>query len=316
MSAGWLAFDLLLLGGILWVAWAALAPGDGFRMIVLFMVFGLLVALAWARLRAPDVALAEAAVGAGVTGALVLRTWNGLGPGRACDEPPRVRRPLRLAAAGLAAALTALLAAVLLAAPWPAAGLSEAVAARLDASGVRNPVTAVLLNFRAYDTLLEVVVLLAAAAVVWHAAGRAVPAPAPTLGPVFLGFARLALPAIVMLGGYLLWLGAVAPGGAFQAGALLAAGGIVALLGGLHRPRPRHRGPARLAIAAGTAGFAGAGALTLALDQALLQYPAGAAGTWILVIEAVLTLSIAATLAGLVYGAVPSDAPADRGDAA
>lgn len=34
--------------------------------------FGLLMALVWARLHAPDIALAEATIGAGLTGALLL----------------------------------------------------------------------------------------------------------------------------------------------------------------------------------------------------------------------------------------------------
>ena len=37
-----------------------------------FIVFSLLMTLAWARLAAPDIALAEAAIGAGLTGALLL----------------------------------------------------------------------------------------------------------------------------------------------------------------------------------------------------------------------------------------------------
>jgi uncharacterized MnhB-related membrane protein len=39
---------------------------------VLFIAFGLTMALAWARLTAPDLALAEAAVGAGLTGVLLV----------------------------------------------------------------------------------------------------------------------------------------------------------------------------------------------------------------------------------------------------
>jgi uncharacterized MnhB-related membrane protein len=40
--------------------------------VVLFVAFGLLMALCWMRLGAPDVALAEAAIGAGLTGALLM----------------------------------------------------------------------------------------------------------------------------------------------------------------------------------------------------------------------------------------------------
>lgn len=49
-----------------------------FRAIVLFIVFGLLMAVTWARLDAPDIALAEAAIGAGITGALFLNAWSEL----------------------------------------------------------------------------------------------------------------------------------------------------------------------------------------------------------------------------------------------
>lgn len=65
-------FDLLLGLGLLWLAWRALACPDLFKAVVLFVSFGLLMALAWVRLAAPDVALAEAAIGAGLTGALLM----------------------------------------------------------------------------------------------------------------------------------------------------------------------------------------------------------------------------------------------------
>lgn len=65
-------FDTLLGLGLLWLAWWALSCRDLFKAIVLFVTFGLLMALAWARLDAPDVALAEAAIGAGLTGSLLM----------------------------------------------------------------------------------------------------------------------------------------------------------------------------------------------------------------------------------------------------
>ncbi len=66
------AFDSFLVLGLFWLAWQALACADLFRAIVLFVAFGLLMALVWTRLHAPDIALAEAAIGAGLTGALLL----------------------------------------------------------------------------------------------------------------------------------------------------------------------------------------------------------------------------------------------------
>ena len=67
-----LAFDLLLSATLVALAAAALISREPRRAVVLFIAFGLLLALVWARLRAPDVALAEAAIGAGLAGALML----------------------------------------------------------------------------------------------------------------------------------------------------------------------------------------------------------------------------------------------------
>lgn len=76
-----LAFDLMLAAGLLWSAAAALLTRDTIRAVVQFIVFGLLMTLAWTRLAAPDVALAEAAIGAGLTGALLLQAAGGRGAG-------------------------------------------------------------------------------------------------------------------------------------------------------------------------------------------------------------------------------------------
>jgi len=69
--SGWV-FDILLVATLVWLAVRALAEVKLFKAVVLFIAFGLLVALAWVRLSAPDIALAEAAIGAGITGALLL----------------------------------------------------------------------------------------------------------------------------------------------------------------------------------------------------------------------------------------------------
>ena len=69
-----LAFDILLALALIWSAVRSLTVHDLFRAVILFIVFGLLMALAWARLDAPDIALAEAAIGAGLAGAMLLDT--------------------------------------------------------------------------------------------------------------------------------------------------------------------------------------------------------------------------------------------------
>jgi uncharacterized MnhB-related membrane protein len=65
-------FDILLVITLFWLAWQILASEDLFKAVVLFISFGMLMALTWVRMRAPDVALAEAALGAGLTGPLFL----------------------------------------------------------------------------------------------------------------------------------------------------------------------------------------------------------------------------------------------------
>ncbi|NEX18964.1 DUF4040 domain-containing protein [Thiorhodococcus mannitoliphagus] len=73
MTAGLLLlFDLVLVTTLVGLAIAALISPDLRRAVMLFIAFGLWLALVWARLRAPDVALAEAAIGAGLGGALML----------------------------------------------------------------------------------------------------------------------------------------------------------------------------------------------------------------------------------------------------
>jgi uncharacterized MnhB-related membrane protein len=68
--------DGCLVIGILTLACLCLATKNLFTAIVLFVSLGLLIAIAWVRLDAPDLAIAEAAIGAGLTGALLLATWR------------------------------------------------------------------------------------------------------------------------------------------------------------------------------------------------------------------------------------------------
>ena len=67
-----IAFDGVLALVLLVLAWQLLRSPNLFKAIVLFISFGLMLSLAWVRLKAVDIALAEAAIGAGLTGALFL----------------------------------------------------------------------------------------------------------------------------------------------------------------------------------------------------------------------------------------------------
>ena len=301
-------FDFLLGLGLLWLAWRMLACPDLFEAIVLFVAFGLLMALAWARLDAPDIALAEAAIGAGLTGVLLLASLARLrstetnedAVGQAETSARIVQCPgwlpavvLLLVAAGLGHAVWSL--------PPYAAGLSAEVAGNLETSGVSNPVTAVLLNFRGYDTLLEMGVLLLALLGVWSLGGTKLRTEAAP-GPVLDSLSRLLALVLILVAAYLLWVGAHAPGGAFQAGSALGAVGVLLLLAGWRLPDGLMALPLRLVLVAGPGAFVAMAMLTVLIEGQMLEYPPAQAGILILVLETTATVSIGVTLAALFLG--------------
>ncbi len=325
--------DVAAGAGVLAAAALALTTRRRLVAAVAFLVFGTLLALVWALLQAPDVALAEAVLGAGVTGALLIDAASRRPIPDAPDphtpdrtvpagERPPAARPAPLGhgwsrRGGSAILLMLPLAAAL---SWsfgrPGAAGEEPARRVLEAtpaSGVDHPVTAVLLAFRAYDTLLEIAVLVGAAVVVIALGG-------PPAKPSVLGAPRAKPPAtaaqargwnllevfVRALGGLLVLIacwylaaGSSRPGGAFQAGALVAGVLIVVHAAGIRRLDLGSR-LVRCCLVAGLAAFlavAALGPLTglghwLALDPR-------AAGTLILTLEAVLTLSIGVALAAM-----------------
>ncbi|MFN4089957.1 MAG: hydrogenase subunit MbhD domain-containing protein [Alphaproteobacteria bacterium] len=319
------AFDLLLCVVIVGTALAAVAGRDLFGAVVFFIAYGVFVAIAWTRLGAIDVALAEAAIGAGLTGVLLVGATarlQRLAPARSALQskspqsgPPQPGPGEPKAAGRLGHALTALacagvaglLGAAVLAMDPAGAGLTPQVAENLQAAGVGNPVTAVLLNFRAYDTLLESIVLLVALVGVWSVTQDGAWGQAPGLRQhvrsdgVLATFGRFLPPVGLTVGIYLVWTGAEQPGGAFQGGTVLAAVWLLVAMAGLaEAPRVGSR-RLRLALVAGPAVFLGLGAAG-ALAGTFLGFPEAQAKTLILAVEAALTLSIAVTLALLVVG--------------
>ncbi|MGA8390830.1 MAG: hydrogenase subunit MbhD domain-containing protein, partial [Burkholderiaceae bacterium] len=56
---------------LLWLAVWTVVARDAFLAVAAFVVYGLLLALVWVRLAGVDVALTEAAIGGGLTGALL-----------------------------------------------------------------------------------------------------------------------------------------------------------------------------------------------------------------------------------------------------
>jgi multisubunit Na+/H+ antiporter MnhB subunit len=297
-------FDLLLAAGLLWLGWAALFERRRFSAVVYFMAFNLLMALAWVRLSAPDIALAEAAIGAGVTGALLLTALGRLPSGASSGAHPHRWPPYwRYLAVGSACISVAWL--IWAVQGLPAPGLAGEVEAVMPATGVDHAVTAVLLNIRALDTLLEVAVMLAAVVLVWSLGPALRPFPPATTLPGLPALSRLLLPLFLLVPTYLLWRGSHAPGGAFPAGAVLGAGGVLMLLAGQvgWMQQQRLQWLLKLMLVSGLALFVAVGLGGMLLTGVFLSIPLALAKALIMAVEIAMALSIALMLMALyLYG--------------
>jgi len=189
--------------------------------------------------------------------------------------------------------------------PPEAAGLSAQVREQLPNSGVRAEVTAVLLNFRGYDTLLETAVLLTALLGVWNLGKSSLPGTDLTPGPVLETLVRFLVPVMILVTGYVLWLGGHASGGAFQAGALLAGAGVLALVIHPEAILLRDHLGLRTLLVLGPLMFSLVAGLVMLTGRLPLEYPPAQAGSLILLIEAANTLSIGLMLTLLFAGGRP-----------
>jgi multisubunit Na+/H+ antiporter MnhB subunit len=213
-------------------------------------------------------------------------------------------------AAIICSALAAAMIAVVLSLPREPGGLGALAAEHLALSGVEHPVTAVLLNFRSYDTWLELAVLLLGWLGVLAVRGSLSLENAPmnpNPRPVFLWFVRGIVPIALLVTGYLLWLGKFAAGGAFQAGVVVGAAGVLLWLAGYRSVAGMPPIILKLAMLGGVAGFGLVAVATLAAGSEMLRYPAEQAGTIIIAIEFIATVSIGTAVTALLIGLQPQE---------
>lgn len=305
---------LLLAAAVLTTAIAALYVPRRLTAVVLFLVFGVLLSAYWAVLGAPDVALAEAVIGTGVTGALFGYVATAL-PGVRASARPRWGRAVVgvLGGTGLGAGLAWLLTRASLSGNGSessdgstalgAPGLAEQTTQAMPATGVEHPITGVLLNLRSYDTLMEMVVLLAAVAVALaflrddatprgHGQSRDGQDSSPSLVSLYV---KIVAPVALLLAAWLLFAGSSQPGGAFQAGAAVAA---VMILLQTSTLRTFTVGPVMVSVLViGVVAFLTVALGGLVLGDAWLLLRGPWAGTVTVVLETVLAVSIGASLA-------------------
>ena len=300
------ALDIILFLLVVAVAGWTVIAREARTAVIAFIGLGLLLGLVWVRLSSIDVALTEASIGGAATGILLLRACARLQSAASRDNAPGPG--FRFAAVLLCGAVSVAIGAAVLAMPEPAPTLAPQAAEHMAASGLGNPVTVVLLVYRALDTLLEKVVLVLALVGVWSLAADRSWGGAPADlnqgvadGPLVL-LARLLPPLGIVFGVYLVWNGADEPGGTFQGGAVLAGMWLLVLMAGLRAMPQTGSRRIQLLVTFGPAVFLFVGLSGFFVAGSFLAYPDGLAKPIILGVEAALTISIAVIIGLLVLG--------------
>ena len=323
-------FGVLLLSLLVITAIAIVRTRNLFVAVMLLGIFSLLIAANFFILDAADVALTEAAVGAGIStvlflGALALTTES--------ERAPTPHRWLSLAV-GTPATLVVLYATFdkptfgdpdapvhQHVAPWYLQQTPEHV-------GIPNVVTAVLGSYRGYDTLGEVFVVFTAGIGVLfllgarrRPAGRRLhdPAREPSIGlrshviPVVVS--RLLTPLILLFGLYVQFHGEYGPGGGFQAGALIAAAFILlALVEGEDRSlRALPQGALIALMVCGASLYGGVGVIGILLGGNFLDYsvlagdPVSGQQLGIILIEAGVGMTVTGVLLSIFHAFAARD---------
>ena len=302
----YVAFDLGLAGLLIAIAASTICARAAFVSLVLFMIYGLLLAIVWVRLSAVDVALTETAIGGGVTGMLLLGAATRLRATKASAAEAGLS--FRLAAGALCLLVSVALGIVVFSLPDVPPTLAPIAKENLALSGLGNPVAGVLFVYRALDTLLEKVVLLLALVGVWSLAQDQAWGGIPGFrvyaqpNSILVFLAQVLPPIGIMVGIYMFWAGANHPGGAFQGGTVLAAMWLLVMMARLRDVPAINALWVRQLLVVGPGAFLAIGLLGFVFADSFLAYPPDHAKPLIIIAEATLTLSIGVTLALLVAG--------------
>lgn len=228
--------------------------------VVVFMSYSLIMSILWVLLESPDLAVTEAAVGAGVTSVLffiTLRRINAIRKERQ-SRPDSVTREInarpgiqrfdryyKVAVVLLGVAIIATLLVTI--SHLPAFGeannpYNNEVSSRylekgLEETGAVNAVTGMILDYRAFDTFGESCVLFIAATCVLillrddrsDTTAKALinERYEPVSDTILQTSAKILFPAIMIFGIYILLNGHLSPGGGFSGGAIMGAGLIL-----------------------------------------------------------------------------------------
>jgi multicomponent Na+:H+ antiporter subunit B len=311
--------DFVLLGLLMITGFAIVRMRSLLAVAMLTSIYSLLSASLFVVLDAVDVALTEAAIGAGISTILMLATVA-----LTSDEEKAPRHTPLLPLIVVIATGAALIYGTLDMPHYgdPAAPVHRHVApAYLHDTpadiGVPNVVTSVLASYRGYDTLGEVTVIFTAGIGVLSLLGyrtrrRNSQGPGNRQLVVLRVIAKLFFPLILLFALYVLFHGDYGPGGGFQAGVIFATGFILYALafglGNAQRVIP-HR-LLRIMMAAGVLIYAAVGIESMLLGGNFLEYrvladdPVTGQHLGIMLIELGVGITVAAVVLIIYYGFV------------
>jgi len=208
-----------------------------YRIIVFFGVFSLVSSVAYLLLGAPDVAMAEAAISAFATIFFIVcieKYYANDDMLRQEENPAKPTKPLWRRASGiilpLAFSLGLLGLFISFMPTYPVSTYLKDQYLRMFAADVggQNPVTAIYLGYRVYDTLFEALLLVASVVAVAHMSwysrlevpdGRHSDIENSRMAKFTM---RIICPIILMFGVYLIANGHISAGGGFQGGLAVA----------------------------------------------------------------------------------------------
>jgi multicomponent Na+:H+ antiporter subunit B len=271
------------MGLLVMTAFSVVFMRDLFAIVMLFGIYSLVSAGFFVNLDAVDVALTEAAVGAGISTILMLGTLAiTTRSERRSNHGPLL--PLLVVAVTGAALIYGTLDM-----PHftdPDAPIHTHVAPRYIGqsgmeTGVPNIVTSVLASYRGFDTLGETIVIFTAGIGVLALLGRFGPRPATAVATAPMShhlilrvIAKALIPLILLYALYIQFHGDYGPGGGFQAGVMFAVAFILyAIVFGTDRmqqvipPRVLH-----VVMAAGVLLYGGVGIASMLLGGEYLDY--------------------------------------------
>jgi len=311
--------DIVLLGLLMITGFAIVRMRSLLAVAMLTSIYSLLSASLFMVLDAVDVALTEAAIGAGISTILLLSTIALTGDKEQLPQHKPLLPLIVVFATGAALIYGTL--------DMPHYGDPAAPAHQRVAThylhdtpaeiGVPNVVTSVLASYRGYDTLGEVAVIFTAAVGVLVLLGyrlRRCNIQGPDIRKlvVLRVIAKLFFPLILLFALYVLFHGDYGPGGGFQAGVIFATGFILYALafglGNAQRLIP-HR-LLRIMASVGVLIYAAVGIESMLLGGKFLEYrvladdPVTGQHLGIMLVELGIGITVAAVVLIIYYGFV------------